>query len=158
VRASRLFAAQAEIIGNNVFGNRNGITTESFQAPLPSDQIRVEENFVHDNIFVGIAAIRDTLICRNTVSSHSAANASGIKMRGASIAEHNVVFDNDIGVLAHNDMVVLSANRVYDNRIGIEALGTTKVDANHVYSNTAWHYRHVGQQFSWHNFQQPDLR
>ncbi len=126
-------AMRTVIRENDVYGNPYGINVDPTGSLLPSDQIVVAHNIVHDNVTLGIDAWNNVLVSGNLVYGQLGASAVGINARSATVMD-NIVHDNATGIFA--DLSVIAHNRAYRNTRGITASNTSTIDGNHVYSNS----------------------
>ncbi len=129
--------SEAEIIGNEIFGNSIGIDTSGFQ--FGANSILIHDNQVYENLDTGIVAYRSTVI-ENKVFG----NATGIFLSEAD-ANDNFVYQNTDGIIIgnyygqynyHPDNQV-RGNRVFANTgVGITFRLDGHLVGNYVYSNS----------------------
>ncbi|MFO0905559.1 MAG: right-handed parallel beta-helix repeat-containing protein [Pirellulales bacterium] len=127
------------IVGNELFGNRYGVSANSHAALTP---LEVVDNTIYDNEWGGIQAYDGTIVSGNVVYNHLATepsgNAIGIEAGNAQVRQ-NIVHSNDVGIYTWGggDEYAVSNNRLYNNEIAIQARGgTPHVVRNVVYSNS----------------------
>src|SRR5262249_16058612 len=145
---------------NVVYGNQTGIDDET-TGTNNDDRSIVRNNIVHDNSSVGISANGSTyspgaLVTGNTVYGQSGGNATGISGNGE--IYYNIVYSNTTGIngsgWVHDNRVfnnsavgivdngaLVTSNKVYSNRVGIQAIsaGYPKINPianNIIYANT----------------------
>ncbi len=129
--------SEAEIVGNEIFGNSAGIIASGLQ--VDSNSILIHDNRVYENLSTGIHAERST-VTENEVFG----NATGIFLSEAD-ATDNAVYQNTDGIIAgnrysgynyHPDNQV-RGNRVFANTgVGITFRLDGQLVGNYVYSNS----------------------
>ena len=128
----------ATIEGNEVFGNREGISiiNSAQGAPLAVvgrlDLAAGRGNKVHNNAEMGIRATGNVLVAGNTVYGQTGDRHTGIALSGAT-ASRNIVYDNYDGIVGGTT----ENNRVFHNsHVGLVMFNFTGLaTGNVIYSN-----------------------
>jgi hypothetical protein len=128
--------AHAAINNNNVYASGFGINAVSYSVG-PGDLTTISGNTVHDNN-AGITAFGNILIAGNTAYGHTGYQQSGILAYGGVEVRGNVAHDNYWGIygFGNGPQVLVSANTVYNNSVGIVATYASPILNNVSYSNT----------------------
>ncbi|MCC7081093.1 MAG: right-handed parallel beta-helix repeat-containing protein [Burkholderiales bacterium] len=125
-------AERLRIERNEIYGNDTGLLVTAGSA---ANQVLVLGNDVHDNAAIGISAGSNAVIRGNRVYNHGGSGDFGISVSaGTSLVEDNDVYVNATGISVTSGTPV-TANRVYDNGVGIRSSGGI-VSRNQVYSNS----------------------
>ncbi len=127
------------ISNNTIDANQRGIYLES----VFNGSSEVSDNEVLGSLADGIVARRGSVLRRNAVHDNA---ARGIFLYEAALAEHNVVFGNNVGIQAGEYSRSSDAlrNRVYNNAsIGIDAYRVSNVLQNTVYGNPVGIYGRI---------------
>ncbi len=130
--SANVFNGSIQIVGNEVYGNYQGIYTTVSQ-PLRSP---VSGNFVHDNQFDGIYATGYVDVVNNVVAANQ---RTGIVVVNEARAVGNVAHGNVTGIQTggFSQSATAISNRVFDNSaVGIAAYNVSLIDGNFVYSNS----------------------